>query len=29
MKIVRGVNLETTEKILKYHEACLHKRRNS
>jgi hypothetical protein len=28
MKIVRGVNLETTEKILKYHEACLHKRRN-
>jgi hypothetical protein len=29
MKIVRGVNIETAEKILKYHEACLHKRRNS
>ena len=29
MKIVRGVNLETAERILKYHEACLHKRRSS
>ena len=29
MKIVRGVNIETAEKILKYHEACLHKRKNS
>jgi hypothetical protein len=29
MKIVRGINIETAERILKYHEACLHKRRNS